>query len=67
MVLIESKLYREYVRYPNRHAELYVRMTKALYDMLKNALWFYRKLRDNLEADGFVINDYDVPDKTSRW
>ncbi len=30
MVLIEPKLYREYVRYLNGHAELYVRMTKAL-------------------------------------
>ncbi len=50
MVLVESKLYREYVRYPNGHAKLYVRMTKALYVMLKSALWFYEKLRDNLEA-----------------
>ena len=59
MVLVEPKLYREYVRYPNGHAELYVRMTKALYGMLKSALWFYEKLRDDLEADGFTINDYD--------
>ncbi len=55
IVLIEPKLYPEYVRYPNGHAKLYVRMTKALYGMLKSAPWFYKKLRDNLEADGFVI------------
>ncbi len=59
IVLIKPKLYREYVRYPNGHAKLYVRMTKTLYGMLKTALWFYEKLRDDLEADGFVVNDYD--------
>ena len=59
MVIIKPKLYREYVRYPNGHVNLYVRMTKALYGMLKSALWFYEKLRKDLESDGFVINDYD--------
>ncbi len=59
MVLIELKLYCEYVRYPNGHAKLYVCMTKALYGMLKSALWFYEKLRDDLDANGFIINDYD--------
>ena len=27
--------------------------------MLKSALWFYEKLRDDIEADGFTINEYD--------
>ena len=38
MVLIEPKLYRGCVRYPNGKTDLYVRMTKALYRMLKAAL-----------------------------
>ena len=59
MVLVEPKLYREYVRYENRKAELYVRMTKAIYGMLNRALWFYKNLRADLEADGFIVNDYD--------
>ncbi len=59
MVLIEPKLYREYVRYPNGQAKLYARVNKALYGMLMSARWFYKKLRVNLGADGFVINDYD--------
>ena len=59
MVLIEPKLYNEYVRYPNGKAELYVCMTKALYGMLKSALWFYKKFRADLEADRFIMNDYD--------
>ncbi len=28
--------------------------------MLKSALWFYKKLRADLEADGFIVNDYDT-------
>ncbi len=59
MVLVEPKLYREYVRYPNGKAGLYVCMTKALYSMLKSVLWFYKKLRADLEEDGFIVNDYD--------
>ena len=34
-------------------------MTKALYGMLESALWFYKKLRADLEADRFIVNDYD--------
>ncbi len=59
MVLIEPKLFREYVRYPNGKAELYVRMTKTLYEIRKSALWFYKKLQADLEAGGFIVNDYD--------
>ena len=60
MVLVEPKLHCEYVRYPNGKAELYVRMTNALHGMLKSALWFYKKLRADLEDDGFIVNDYDL-------
>ena len=38
---------------------LYVRMSKALYVLLKSALGFYNKLRSNLEDNGFVVNPYD--------
>ena len=37
---------------------LYVKTSKALYGMLKSALWFYKKLKADLEAYGFVINPY---------
>ena len=61
MALVETKLYRQYVRYDNKKGEamLYVRMSKALYGMLKSALWFYKKLKVDLEAYGFTINPYD--------
>ena len=38
---------------------LYVKMSKALYGILKLALWFYKKLKVDLEAYGFTINPYD--------
>ncbi len=28
--------------------------------MLKSVLWFYKKLRADLEADGFIVNNYDT-------
>ncbi len=59
IVLVEPKLYHECIRYENGKAVLYVRMTKALYRMLKSVLWFYKKLWADLEADGFIVNNYD--------
>ena len=61
MTLVEPKLYCQHIRYNNEKGEamLYVKMSKALYGMLKSALWFYKKLKVDLEAYGFVINPYD--------
>ena len=61
MTLVEPKLYHQHVRYNNQKGEaiLYVKMSKALYGILKSALWFYKKLKKDLEAYGFVINPYD--------
>ncbi len=59
MVLVEPKLYREYVSYsPSGVPMLYVRMQKALYSMLESALAFYKLLRKKLEDEGFVVNPY---------
>ena len=38
---------------------LYVRLSKALYGMLRAALFFYKRLRSDLENMGFKINPYD--------
>ena len=38
---------------------LYVKLTKALYGLLRSALLFYKILRGNLEGLGFKINPYD--------
>jgi hypothetical protein len=47
---------------------LVVRLNKALYGLVQSALLWYKKLRSMLEADGFVVNDYDacVFNKTVR-
>ena len=37
---------------------LYVKVQKMLYEMLKSALLFYKKLRNNLESIGFKVNPY---------
>ena len=59
---MEPKLYRQHARYDNTKGEaiLYVKMSKALYGMLKSALWFYKKLKKDLEAYWFLINPYDL-------
>ena len=47
---------------------LYVWLRKMLYGLLPGALMFYRKLRRELEADGFVVNHFDpcVANKTTE-
>ena len=60
MVRIDPFLYRKYVTYSAKGTPmLYVRLSKALYGMLKAALLFYKRLRFDLEEMGFVINPYD--------
>ena len=60
MVRIDPALYREYVTYSaNGVPMLYVRLSKALYGMLRAALLFYKRLRSTLEEMGFEINPYD--------
>ena len=50
MTLVEPKMYRQHVRYINEKGEamLYVKMSNALYGILKLALWFYKKLKKDL-------------------
>ena len=38
---------------------LYVRLSKALYGIVRAALLFYKRLRSLLEDKGFEINYYD--------
>ena len=60
MVRIDPSLHREYVTYSaNGVPMLYVRLSKALYGMLRAALLFYKRLRSTLEEMGFEVNPYD--------
>ena len=38
---------------------MYVRLSRALYGMLRAALLLYKRLRSDLEEKGFVVNLYD--------
>ena len=60
MVQIDPAMYRKYGAYSlNEQAMLYVRLSKALYGMLRAALFFYKRLMSDLEGMGFEVNLYD--------
>ena len=60
MVHIAPQIYRPYVKmYRKGTPILYTRLKKALYEILRSILLFYRKLCGKLEAYGFKINPYD--------
>ena len=60
MVRVDPSMYCKYVTYSsNGQAMLYVRLSKALYDMIRTTLLLYKRLGSNLENMGFEINPYD--------
>ena len=60
MVQVDPKMYRKHVITSSKGEPLlYVKLSKAIYGLLRSALLFYRKLRGELEAYDFVINPYD--------
>ena len=60
MVRIYPSMYRKYVTHSkNGVPMLYVRLSKALYGMLRAALLLYKRLRSDLEDRGFVVKPYD--------
>jgi Reverse transcriptase (RNA-dependent DNA polymerase) len=58
--------YEQYVEWEAGKPVLYVHVTKAIYGLLASAMLFYRKLREDLERNGFKVNPYDscVANKT---
>ena len=59
MTKIAPQTYRKYVTNKKGHKVLCVKVQPALYGMLKHALSFYKKLRNDLESIGFKVNPYD--------
>ncbi len=60
MVHIAPQTYRKYIMVDRRGIPvLYVKLQKALYELMRASLLFYRKLRGELEDYGFVVNLYD--------
>jgi hypothetical protein len=59
MVKTDPKIYWKYVTIKKGREILYLCLQKALYDMMKSVLLFYRKLIKELKEMGFEINPYD--------
>ena len=60
LVKVDPKLYRKYVITLRKGIlMLYVKLSKALYGMLRSALLFYKKLASELIKMGFEINPYN--------
>ena len=60
LVQIEPALYGPYVVYENGVPVLYMLVLMAIYGMVKSSLLFYRKLRKDMEKEGFSFNPYDI-------
>jgi hypothetical protein len=63
MVQVGPQLYRKFVIYDkNNQALLYVKLSKAIYGLLKSALLFYRKFVKDLKnyETPFTINPYNL-------
>jgi hypothetical protein len=62
MVQVDAQLYQKFVIHDkNNQALLYVKISKAIYGLLKSALLFYRKFVKDLKnyETPFTINPYD--------
>ena len=59
LVELDYNLYHDKVVYEKKEKVLYVHVKKAIYGMIQSSLMFYKKLRADLESEGFKINPYD--------
>ena len=59
LVEIAPDVYGGFVVLENGRKVLYVQVIRALYGMLKAALYWYKKFRADLEGQGYVFNPYD--------
>ena len=60
MVCVNPTLYRPYITYLKKGVPmLYLRLSRALYGMLRAALLVHKRLKKGLKNMGFEINLYD--------
>ena len=63
MKRIDPKLYRKFITKDKKgNSVLYEQLYKSLYGLLRSAILFYIKLRNELENYGFVMNSFDPCD-----
>ena len=60
LVGMHPEEYQEYIIYKKEKPVLYVKILRALYGILELALLWYNKFCNDLEAKGFVFNNYDL-------
>ncbi len=62
MAQVDPQLYHKYIIHGFKNQPfLYVKLTKAIYGLLKSALLFYRKFDEDLKSysSPFIVNPYD--------
>ena len=60
LVKVNPSLYRKYVITLKQGVPmLYVKLTKALYGILRSAMLFYNNIRGHLEGKGLKVNPYE--------
>jgi hypothetical protein len=60
LIRMHTAIYQPYAIVDSRgRTLLYVRLQKALYGLMREALLFYKKFHGELEAYGFVVSPYD--------
>jgi hypothetical protein len=59
LVAMNPELYQDYVVMERNTKVINVEVLKALYGMLESSLLFYKKLKNDLESIGFIVNPYD--------
>ena len=60
MADIAPGVYSSYVIMEKDVKTLYVKLKNTLYGTLKSVLILYKKLRKDLENEGFVVNPYNI-------
>ena len=53
-------VYDDYVIYEGKQKVLYVKMLRALYEMLISSVLYYKKFRTDIESIGFEVNPYNI-------
>ena len=51
--------YSQYIVFDRGKRVIYLRILKAIYGMLQASLLFYKKMKSDLESQGFIFNPYD--------
>ena len=60
LVEVDPTTYGPYLTEEKGVPVIYLKVIKAIYGQIKSVLLFYRRLRRDLEAEGFVINPCDI-------